>query len=251
MSDTGQRVVLVTGAGSGIGRDIALALACDGWRTALLGRRRDALDDTLAKVRATGADAIAVTADVRDPDAIAIVVRSVEERLGAVRALINNAGVQRLSPALEVTEPDWDTVLDTNLKGAFFCAQAVGRGMVSRGAGAIVNVASAAALIAVEDRAAYAASKAGLLMLTRVLAVEWAAHGVRVNAVAPTFVETDLGLQTLAKPGMREQVTARIPMGRLAATADVVGAVRFLLDDAASGFVTGQVVAIDGGLSLR
>lgn len=246
----GERVALVTGAGSGIGRDVSLALANDGWHLALLGRRRDALEEILAEVQATGADAVTVSADVREPEAIRSAVHDVEVRLGGVQALINNAGVQRLAPALKVTESDWDAVLDTNLKGAFFCAQAVGRGMVSRGAGAIVNVASAAALIAVKDRAAYAASKAGLAMLTRVLALEWAAHGVRVNAIAPTFVETELGLQTLAQPGMREQITARIPMGRLAAIADVVGAVRFLLDEAASGFITGQVLAIDGGLSL-
>ena len=251
MTDATERVVLVTGAGTGIGRDVALALADDGWRVALLGRRREVLEETLGEVGARGVDAMTATADVRDPDAIASAVHDVEDRLGAVQALINNAGVQRLSPALEVTESDWDAVLDTNLKGAFFCAQAVGRGMVGRNAGTIVNVASAAALVAVEDRAAYAASKAGLVMLTRVLALEWATHGVRVNAVAPTFVETELARQTLDQPGMRDQIIARIPMGRLAATDDVVGAVRFLLDDAASGFVTGQVVAIDGGLSLR
>jgi NAD(P)-dependent dehydrogenase (short-subunit alcohol dehydrogenase family) len=251
MTDASDRVALVTGAGTGIGRDVALALADDGWRVAILGRRRGVLDMTLAEIRTRGVAAMAVTSDVRDPDAIASAVHDVEEQLGAVQALINNAGVQRLSPAVDVTESDWDAVLDTNLKGAFFCAQAVGRGMVSRGTGTIVNVASAAALIAVEDRAAYAASKAGLVMLTRVLALEWAASGVRVNAIAPTFVETELARQTLDQPGMRNQITARIPMGRLAATADVVGAVRFLLDDAASGFVTGQVVAIDGGLSLR
>jgi 2-deoxy-D-gluconate 3-dehydrogenase len=251
MTDATERVVLVTGAGTGIGRDVAVALADDGWRVALLGRRREVLEQTLTEVGARGVDAITVTADVRDPDAIASAVHEVEERLGAVRALINNAGVQRLSPALDVTESDWDAVLDTNLKGAFFCAQAVGRGMVGRNAGTIVNVASAAALVAVADRVAYAASKAGLVMLTRVLALEWATHGVRVNAVAPTFVETELARQTLDQPGMRDQIIARIPMGRLAAAGDIVGAVRFLLDDAASGFVTGQVVAIDGGLSLR
>jgi 2-deoxy-D-gluconate 3-dehydrogenase len=194
--------------------------------------------------------ALAVAADVRRPDEITPAVARIEDELGPIEALVNNAGVQRLSPAREVTEADWDDVLDTNLKGAFFCAQAVGRRMLERRRGVIVNIASAAGLIAVADRAAYASSKAGLIMLTKVLALEWAGHGIRVNAVAPTFVETELGRLTLDQPGVREQVLGRIPMGRLADPGDVVAATKFLLDGDSAGFVTGQVIAIDGGLTL-
>jgi NAD(P)-dependent dehydrogenase (short-subunit alcohol dehydrogenase family) len=122
---------------------------------------------------------------------------------------------------------------------------------VPRGRGAIVNVASAAALVAVADRAAYASSKAGLVMLTKVLALEWGPRGVRVNAIAPTFVDTDLGRLTLAEPGRRDQITSRIPLRRIATLDDVVSAVRFLVDPAASGFITGQVLAVDGGLSIQ
>ncbi len=139
-------------------------------------------------------------------------------------------------------------MLDTNLTGAFACVQAGGRLMVPRGAGSIVAIASVAGLTAVADRAAYAASKAGLLMATRVCAVEWAASGVRVNAVAPTFVDTELGRLTLDAPGQRERVLDLIPMRRLATPGDVLGAVRFLLDDASSGFVTGECLTVDGGL---
>jgi 2-deoxy-D-gluconate 3-dehydrogenase len=202
-------------------------------------------------VSAIGTPAIALAADVRRPDEIARAVADAELRLGTLDALVNNAGVQRLSPALEVTESDWDDVLDTNLKGAFFCAQAAGRVMIQRNRGVIVNVASAAAIVAFADRAAYSASKAGLVMLTRTLALEWAAYNVRVNAIAPTFVDTRLGRQTLSRPGMREQILRRIPMGRLAHLDDVVSAVRFLVDPAASGFITGHVLAIDGGLSIQ
>jgi len=239
---------MVTGAGGGIGQAVAVALGADGWDLALVGRSRDAL--TATRDQLTGR-AVVVAADVRDPVRIADAVAEAQRRLGPLDALVNNAGVQRLSPALEVTENDWDDVLDTNLKGAFFCAQAAGRAMVARGRGVIINVASAAALIAVADRAAYAASKAGLVMLTRVLALEWAPHSVRVNAIAPTFVDTDLGRQTLAQPGRREQIVGRIPLGRIASLDDVVSAVRFLIDPAASGFITGQVLAIDGGLSIQ
>jgi NAD(P)-dependent dehydrogenase (short-subunit alcohol dehydrogenase family) len=242
-----RRVAIVTGAGGGIGQAVALGLAADGWDLALVGRSRESL--TATRDQLTGR-AVVLAADVRDPEKIAAAVAEAEQRLGPLDALVNNAGVQRLSPALEVTEDDWDDVLNTNLKGAFFCAQAAGRAMVRRGRGVIVNVASAAALIAVADRAAYAASKAGLVMLTRVLALEWAPHNVRVNAIAPTFVDTDLGRQTLAEPGRREQIVGRIPLGRIASLDDVVAAVRFLIDPAASGFITGQVLAIDGGLSI-
>jgi NAD(P)-dependent dehydrogenase (short-subunit alcohol dehydrogenase family) len=243
-------VALVTGAGSGIGRAMAIALAEDGWDVALLGRSADALAATLEVVEKAGARGLAVPADVCRPDETAAAVAQIEATLGPVQALVNNAGVQRLAPALSLDEADWDTVLDTNLKGAFFCAQAVGRVMTQRGTGAIVNVASAAAVIAVADRAAYAASKAGLVMITKVLALEWAEQGVRVNAVAPTFVDTELGRQTLDLPGRREEIVGRIPMRRLAQAGDVVAAIRFLIDPVASGFITGQLLAIDGGLTL-
>ena len=228
-----------------------MALAADGWELALVGRSPGPLAATRDRLSSTGARAITVAADVRRTDEIARAVADAELRLGALDVLVNCAGVQRLSPALEVTESDWDDVLDTNLKGAFFCAQAVGRAMVQRNRGVIINVASAAAVVAFADRAAYSASKAGLVMLTRTLALEWAAYNVRVNAIAPTFVDTELGRQTLARPGMREQILGRIPLGRLAHLDDVVSAIRFLVDPAASGFITGHVLAIDGGLSIQ
>lgn len=241
------RVALVTGAARGIGRAVAAGLAADGWDLALLGRSAGALQQVAGEIPGR---ALAVEADVRRPDELAAAVARVEDELGPIEALVNNAGVQRLALARDVTEADWDDVLDTNLKGAFFCAQAVGRRMLERRRGAVVNIASAAALIAVAERAAYASSKAGLIMLTKVLALEWAERGVRVNAVAPTFVETEMGRLTLDQPGVREQIVGRIPMGRLADPGDVVAATKFLLDGDSAGFITGQVVAIDGGLTI-
>jgi 2-deoxy-D-gluconate 3-dehydrogenase len=151
---------------------------------------------------------------------------------------------------VDVSEDAWSTVLDTDLKGPFFCAQAVGRSMIARRRGRIVNVASAAGLIPALERAAYCSSKAGLIMLTRVLALEWAEFGIAVNAVAPTFVETELAAQTLSRPGMREYWESRIPISRLATTDDVAAAVRYLVSAEAS-FVTGTVLPLDGGLTMR
>lgn len=247
---SGRGVALVTGAGRGIGRGVALALASDGWDVAVAGRSPDCLSAIVADIEKIGASGVAILVDVRSPGAVADAVSKIERQLGPIEALVNSAGIQRLSAAVDVIEADWDDVLDTNLKGAFFCAQSVGRGMLARGSGAIVNIASAAALVAVADRAAYAASKAGLVMLTKVLALEWAPRGVRVNAVAPTFVDTALGRATLDQSGNREKIVSRIPLGRLAEITDVVAATQFLLDAGASGFITGHVLTVDGGLSL-
>jgi NAD(P)-dependent dehydrogenase (short-subunit alcohol dehydrogenase family) len=249
MSDDA-KVALVTGAGRGIGHAVATALAHDGWDIAALGRSASSLAGTIDAVEDIGVRGIAIPADVRRPVDVIAAVDRIEDTFGPIHALVNNAGVQRLASALTVSEADWDDVLDTNLKGSFFCAQAVGRYMTERGSGSIVNVASAAGVIAVADRAAYGASKAGLAMVTKVLALEWAARGVRVNAIAPTFVDTELGRQTLDQPGMHDQVVGRIPMGRLATLDDLTAAVRFFLDVDASSFVTGQLLAIDGGLTL-
>jgi 2-deoxy-D-gluconate 3-dehydrogenase len=208
------------------------------------------LAGTAREIEAAGTSALAVALEVRDRASIRAAAETVEERLGPVDILVNNAGVQRLRHALDVTEDDWDFVLDTNLRGLFFCCQELGRRMVERRRGKIVNVSSAAGLIPSAERAAYASSKAAVLTLTRVLAVEWAAHGVTVNAVAPTFVETELAAQTLDRPGAREAILARIPLRRLATVEDVAAAVRYLASPAAD-YLTGTTISVDGGLTMR
>jgi 2-deoxy-D-gluconate 3-dehydrogenase len=241
-------VAVVTGGGRGLGRNLAVGLAAGGWDVAVLGRTPTDLDSAADEIRTAGGGSVAMEVDVRDWAGVSRVMRAVEDELGPIAGLVVNAGVQRLGAALDVTADDWDNVVGTNLTGAFTCLQAAGRLMVARGAGSVVTVASVAGLTAVPERAAYAASKAGLLMLTRVCAVEWAARGVRVNAVAPTFVETELGRLTLDQPGQRDRFLEMIPMGRLATPRDVLGTVRFLLDDDAAGFVTGECLTVDGGL---
>ncbi|MEO8828204.1 SDR family oxidoreductase [Lapillicoccus sp.] len=247
--------VVVTGAGRGLGRAVASGLAADGWDVALLGRTPEDLDSAAREAEeAGGIRVVAVTVDVRDSAAVEAAFATVRRVLGPPAALVVSAGVQRIGAALDLPAADWDVVLDTNLTGAFLCMQAGARLMVGEGGGghagggSIVAIASVAGLTAVAGRAAYAASKAGLVMLTRVCAVEWAEHGIRVNAVAPTFVDTDLGRQTLDCPGERERILGLIPLRRLATPQDVLGAVRFLLDERAAGFVTGECLTVDGGL---
>jgi 2-deoxy-D-gluconate 3-dehydrogenase len=244
------KVALVTGGSRGIGAAVALSLAEAGADIALSARDQASLAGTCAQINAAGRKSLAVAMNVTWTSTIPGAIAMIERELGPIDILINNAGVNLPRPALEVTEEQWDTILDTNLKGAFFCAQRVGRSMIERGGGRIVNIASAAGMIPALERAAYCSSKAGLIMLTRVLALEWAEFGVTVNALAPTFVETELAAQTLNQPGMRAYWESRIPLGRLATTADVAAAVGYLVSQEAS-FITGVVLPVDGGLTMR
>ncbi|MFN8661087.1 MAG: glucose 1-dehydrogenase [Thermomicrobiales bacterium] len=244
------QVALVTGASRGIGAAIAMTLAEFGADIAVTARDVTSLNGTAAQIAATGRHSISVACDVTDAESINTAVTQVETELGPIDILVNNAGVNIPRLALEATEAQWDTILDTNLKGAFLCSQRVGRTMVERRGGRIVNIASAAGLIPALERVAYCSSKAGLIMLTRVLALEWAQYGITVNAVAPTFVETELAAQTLNRPGVREYWERTIPLGRLATTADVSAAVRYLVSPESS-FVTGDVLSVDGGLTMR
>ena len=243
------RVALVTGASRGIGRAIARRLAADGADVAVTARDPDSLAETLGDVLAAGRRGVGIALDVTSVASIRSAVAQVEAALGPVDILVNNAGMQRLRLALDVTEEDWDIVLDTNVRGAFFVAQAVGRGMVSRGHGRIVNIASMAALKTNPERSAYNASKAGLLAVTRTLALEWAASGVRVNAIAPTFVETELAGLWLNRPGIRESVQAAIPIHRLPSVDEVAAAVAYLVSPGADA-INGVVLPVDGGIGV-
>ena len=242
-------VALVTGGSRGIGLAIVEALAADGWAVALTSRDIARVEPIATRIRGRGGEAAALELDVADAGSVEAAVASAETALGPLGVLVNNAGIQRLGGLLTQTADDWDAVHATNLKGAFLCAQAVARRMVERRAGVIINISSAAGIIPFEGRIAYAAAKGGLNMLTRSLASELAPHGIRVNAVAPTFVETDLGRKTLDRPGVRASLQERIPLGRVATTADVAGMVRYLVSDEAA-FVTGTVVPVDGGVTM-
>ena len=242
------QVALVTGAGSGIGRAIALALAEAGAHVAAteLPDQLARAGEVVGQISAMGRRSLALALDVTDVPSIGPVVATVQRELGRLDLLVNNAGVQVARPALEVSEDDWDRVQAVNLRGVFFCAQAAGRVMVAQRRGRIVNVASQNGVVGYFNRAAYCAAKAGVVNLTRVLAIEWAPYNVLVNAVAPTFVRTPMGERTLSDPAVRDDILGRIPLGRIAEPEDVVGAVVYLASPAAA-MVTGHTLLIDGG----
>lgn len=236
---------LVTGAGRGLGRAIADTLAELG--AVVHGTSRD---PATARQIADRYGTAPLPLDITDIDSFPRLVDELE-KTGGIDLLVNNAGINVPRPAVDVTVQDWDAVMDANLKGSFFLTTAVARHWLShKRGGAVVNIASQAGLVAIEERAAYGTSKAGLIHLTKLLALEWAPDNIRVNAVAPTFVRTELTASTLDRPDWATELLSRIPAGRFGEPEDIAGAVAFLLSDAAS-LITGQTLAIDGGYTIR
>jgi NAD(P)-dependent dehydrogenase (short-subunit alcohol dehydrogenase family) len=237
---------LVSGAGRGLGRSIADCLAELG-ATVYGTSRDDATADEIARRYGT----TALRMELSDTGSIRRAVETIAERGIAIDLLVNNAGVNVPKPAIELTELDWDRVFDANLRGTFFLSTEIARGWIGASRpGAIVNVASQAGLVAIEERAAYGSSKAGLIHLTKVLALEWAKSGIRVNAVAPTFVRTELTASTLSRPDWAAELLGRIPLGRFGEPEDIAGAVAFLFSDAAA-MITGHTLVIDGGYTIH
>lgn len=243
------KVAIVTGAGSGIGQASALALAQAGASVVVteILPRLDAGESTAALARQEfQAEALAAPLDVTDRQSIDALVRTVVDRFGQIDILVNNAGINTPQYALDVTEEAWDSILNVDLKGLFFTTQAVGREMVKRKSGKIVNIASQMGVVGYFKRAAYGAAKAGVVNLTRVLAVEWAQHGIRVNCIGPTFLETPLTAPFFEEAGYRKEILDRIPLGYIGKPADIAGAVVYLASPA-SDLVTGHTLLVDGG----
>jgi NAD(P)-dependent dehydrogenase (short-subunit alcohol dehydrogenase family) len=242
------RVALVTGASSGLGVRFAKVLAKAGAKVALAARRGDRLVALAEELQAEGARALPIELDVSDSAQVARAVEEVETELGPLRILVNNAGLAKTAPALETAGEDWDQVMDVNLRGAWMVAQAAGKAMAEHGeGGSIVNIASILGLGGTQGVAAYCASKAGLINLTRALAGEWARHGIRVNALAPGYIETELNSEWLgSKAG--EAILKRIPQRRFGQAEDLDGPLLLLAGDA-GGFMTGSVLVVDGGQS--
>ena len=242
------KVVLVTGAGSGIGRAIAIAVAEVGGDVAVceVPQKMGMLDEVCEAVRDLEQRALPLGLQLPDLGSIDAAVSRVVDAYGRVDVLVNNAGVNIPRDALEVTEADWDGVLDVNLKGLFFMSQRVARSMIETGGGKIVNIASQNGVVGYYKRAAYCSSKAGVVNLTRVLAVEWAPYQITVNAVGPTFILTPLTQSTFDNEALREDLLSRIPLGRVGQPEDVVGAVVFLASPAAD-LITGHTLLVDGG----
>jgi len=242
------KVAVVTGAGSGLGRAIAIAIAEAGADCVCteLPERIQALEPVCAEIERLGRRGLALPLRLPDLASIDSLLSRVSEHTGRIDVLVNNAGVNIPRDALDVTEEDWDRVVDVNLKGSFFMSQRVARAMKERGGGKIVNIVSQNGVVGYYKRAAYCSSKAGVVNLTRVLALEWAPFGINVNAVGPTFILTPLTQSTFDDPVMREDLLRRIPLGRVGQPEDVVGAVVFLASPAAD-LVTGHTLLVDGG----
>ena len=245
------KVALVTGGGRGNGRAIALGYAREGADVAVgWVRGREAAEAVAAEITALGRRSLAVQADTADAAAVARLVASSVANFGRIDILVNNAGVLARTPFLQIDEVEWDRILDTNLKGAFLVGQAVARHMVERGEGGyIINMSSANQFTAGRDVAHYCASKAGVGMLTKTMALELASHGIRVNAIAPGLIETDLNRADIARPEFRQGRLARIPLGLIGRPDDLVGVAVLLASDDAR-LITGATFSVDGGSTI-
>jgi NAD(P)-dependent dehydrogenase (short-subunit alcohol dehydrogenase family) len=240
------RVALVTGASAGLGRHFATTLATSGAAVAVAARRRDQLDTLVAEIAAAGGRATAITMDVTSAESIRAGSAAAAAALGPVDVVVNNAGISIAGAPLDLPEADWDAVVATNLRGAWLVAQTTARALVAAGRpGRIINIASIVGLRTVGHLAPYAAAKAGLIHLTRVLAMEWARHGIQVNAIAPGYVETDLNRPFWSSPA-GARLIERIPQRRLGRPEDLDGALLLLASDAGA-FMTGSVIVVDGG----
>jgi NAD(P)-dependent dehydrogenase (short-subunit alcohol dehydrogenase family) len=241
-----EEVAVVTGAGRGIGRRVALVLAEEGFRVA--ANDLNAPDETVEELRSAGAEALALPGDVSDEATVRGMVEAVMGEFGRTDVLVNNAGISTIVPAEETTLADWNRTIAVNLTGPFLLCREFGKVMLEKGSGSIVNVSSVAGLLGVGDRAAYNASKHGLVGLTRTLAAEWGGRGVRVNAVCPGWVKTEMDDEDQGAGGYTDaDIEGRIPMARFATPEDVARAVAFLADPGWSGFVNGHTLSVDGG----
>lgn len=240
------RVALVTGAGRGLGRTMSLALAAAGADVAVVARTSIEIETLAAEVHELGREAIALTGDITRAADAERVVRSAIAHFGHVDILVNNAGINVRKPMLEITAEEFAHVLDTNLHGYFHCARAAGRHMVERRSGKVINISSIMGQVALPGQVAYASSKGAIEQMTKVLALEWAPHNVQVNAIGPTYFETDLTRPLFEDDERNAFITARTPMGRWGQPHELAGAVIFLASQA-SNYVTGHTLMVDGG----
>jgi gluconate 5-dehydrogenase len=242
------KVALVTGTSRGLGQYFARALARAGADLALTSRDRNSLAQFGDEIRAIGRRTFAVDLDVRDPDSIRNAVASVEDHFGRIDILVNNAGCNIRKPALDVTWDDWNTILDTNLRGSFFVAQAVARGMIERGYGRIINIGSVTSVAGYAGLGPYGASRGGIRQLTMSLADDWGRYGVTVNCLAPGWFQTQQNRVLYENAEWVEYLRDRIPLKRPGLPDDLDGAVVFLASES-SRYITGQTLLVDGGIS--
>lgn len=240
---------MVTGSTKGLGQVAAVALAKAGADVAVCGRNRESLKKVSESIKKLGRDAAGFFLDVTSKQSVQKGVDQILKHFGKVDILVNNAGVNYRVPVLEFPEQQWDLIIDTNLKGYFLVARAVAPQMIERGYGKIINMSSIFGLTPLPDQLAYSASKGGVNQLTRVMALEWAKNGVRVNSVAPTYFETELVTQIRNDPKRFNFINERTPMGRWGQPEEIEGIIIFLAAPA-SDFITGQIIYIDGGWTV-
>ncbi|HET7463694.1 MAG TPA: 2-dehydro-3-deoxy-D-gluconate 5-dehydrogenase KduD [Longimicrobium sp.] len=244
------KIALVTGASRGLGRAVAAALAEAGADVVCASTRRAGTKETVAEIRALGRRAWQVEADLANRTALYAMAEAAEQQAGRIDILVNNGGTIRRAPAVDYSLVDWDAVMRTNLDAVFILSQRLGRGMIERGAGKIINVASLLSFSGGTTVPAYTASKHAVAGITRALANEWAKHGVQVNAVAPGYFRTDNTQGLRDDPARSAEISARIPAGRWGEPKDLAGAVVFLASPAAD-YVNGHVLVVDGGWMAR
>jgi NAD(P)-dependent dehydrogenase (short-subunit alcohol dehydrogenase family) len=240
------KVAVVTGGTSGIGRAMALGLADAGADVVATGRREQQVNEAATEIEASGRKSLRIPSDVSDRASLEKLLAATLEAFGKVDILVNCAGIIKRTPTLDLSEEEWNNILNTNLTGTLRASQIFGRHMIERGYGRIVNIASLNSFVALTEVAAYAASKAGVAQLTRSLAVEWSKKGVTVNAIAPGVFRTDINAKLLDSTARGQELLMRTPMGRFGKTEELVGAAIYLASDASS-FVTGEVLVVDGG----
>jgi NAD(P)-dependent dehydrogenase (short-subunit alcohol dehydrogenase family) len=240
------KVALITGGSKGLGKCMALDLAKAGAKVVLVSRHPEEGRQVAREIEKTYSPAIALFADISRPDTLLPMVEAAVDKMGKIDILINNAGTNIRKPALEFREDEWDAVLDTNLKGTFFCSQAVAKTMADTGGGKIINISSAAGGNAVPWLTPYSVSKAGIIHMTRALAIEWARYNITVNAIAPSYMETPLTREWLSDPKRRELIAKRSPLNRVGQPTDLCGALLLFASDD-SNFITGQTLFVDGG----
>lgn len=241
------KVAIVVGGTTGIGQAIALGMVREGAKVIPTSRTLSKCEQTVEKIKEMGAQSLLIATDITDVDQVETLVTKVVEQFGKVDVLVNSAGATLRKSSVDITESEWNEVIDVNLKGTFLTCQKVGRVMLAQGSGSIINIASIASFVAYPEVAPYCASKGGVLLLTRALAIEWAKRGVRVNGIAPGDFITPLTETLLAKgTERRRRVEARIPIGRLGQLDELIGAAVYLASDT-SQYVTGETIVVDGG----
>ncbi|MBO0962316.1 3-oxoacyl-ACP reductase FabG [Neobacillus sp. MM2021_6] len=240
------KTAIVTGGNRGLGRSIALALAEAGADLVVVGRDQNRNEEVVQEIKNLGRNAMGFSVDLSRINSIQQFVQNVQESFGTIDILVNNAGVSATNFALDITEEEWDKVMNVNVKSLFFCSQAVAKAMKQQGGGKMINVSSVVGAVGDVGISPYTASKAAVINLTKSLALEWARFGIRVNAIGPAYIETEMNQEELSNEKVRNKIISKTPMKRLGLPEEITGAILLLASDAGS-FITGQTIFIDGG----